>query len=510
MGFVFPSSSKNEENDKLTQYIMQNDVFKNISDIKFKIFQNENELFDFNDNEKLLAGIVFSENSAYNDYTIRMNRTYVPDPTLSPIITVSNLLMNNTEADNYLNYFVPIQLAVDEAILQYKTNSPIHIDANYGGLEININSTKKYSSNAALQCFMFIGCVGGLCLSLPRYITLEKETGIKKTLSLNGVGSFAYYFSWLIITSVMLILLAIVILIQDICFGFLSINNTLFKFGMNILFEFSSLALFMFVSVFFKSSQGLEKFNNYFFTIFMYLPYLLGLEGFLIDIYALDLVLPSIAIFNSYQELYYLDHNKSKISFNFNENSSLLLYIVFLVIAFLFYTIFTVFFDKKFSEENGSLMTRLKMNMSRSSKKSKSNNENMNLSSEKYAQDIEPLETTEKCLVEISDIVKEYDVVKSNVNHDDDDDDDTTPSTISAVDHVNFKVYENEIFGILGHNGAGKSTLINIMTGLIHPNQGNIYYSGQEFFNNKETIRKEFGKLFNTFIYISNFYVIIR
>lgn len=35
-----------------------------------------------------------------------------------------------------------------------------------------------------------------------------------------------------------------------------------------------------------------------------------------------------------------------------------------------------------------------------------------------------------------------------------------------AVDHLSMKIYEGEIFGLLGHNGAGKSTTINILTGL--------------------------------------------
>jgi ABC-2 type transport system ATP-binding protein len=37
---------------------------------------------------------------------------------------------------------------------------------------------------------------------------------------------------------------------------------------------------------------------------------------------------------------------------------------------------------------------------------------------------------------------------------------------ILAVDHINFKVKENEIFGFLGPNGAGKTTTIRMLTGL--------------------------------------------
>jgi lipopolysaccharide export system ATP-binding protein len=42
------------------------------------------------------------------------------------------------------------------------------------------------------------------------------------------------------------------------------------------------------------------------------------------------------------------------------------------------------------------------------------------------------------------------------------------------LDNVNFKINENEIFGMLGPNGVGKSTIFNLITGLIQPNSGKI------------------------------------
>lgn len=48
-----------------------------------------------------------------------------------------------------------------------------------------------------------------------------------------------------------------------------------------------------------------------------------------------------------------------------------------------------------------------------------------------------------------------------------------------ALTNVSFSVKKGEIFGLLGANGAGKTTLINILTGIITPNTGNITYFGQ-------------------------------
>ena len=42
------------------------------------------------------------------------------------------------------------------------------------------------------------------------------------------------------------------------------------------------------------------------------------------------------------------------------------------------------------------------------------------------------------------------------------------------LDHINFKINEGEIFGMLGPNGVGKSTIFNLITGLIKPDSGQI------------------------------------
>jgi ABC-2 type transport system ATP-binding protein len=47
-----------------------------------------------------------------------------------------------------------------------------------------------------------------------------------------------------------------------------------------------------------------------------------------------------------------------------------------------------------------------------------------------------------------------------------------------AVDHVSFTVRQGEILGLLGPNGAGKSTVVNILTGLIEPDRGEIEIFG--------------------------------
>jgi ABC-type branched-subunit amino acid transport system ATPase component len=50
---------------------------------------------------------------------------------------------------------------------------------------------------------------------------------------------------------------------------------------------------------------------------------------------------------------------------------------------------------------------------------------------------------------------------------------------LRAVDHIDFKMYEGEIVGLLGPNGSGKTTLFNCISGLLPMTAGEVYLNGQ-------------------------------
>ena len=50
---------------------------------------------------------------------------------------------------------------------------------------------------------------------------------------------------------------------------------------------------------------------------------------------------------------------------------------------------------------------------------------------------------------------------------------------VVANDGVHFEAAEGEVHALLGENGAGKSTLSNILTGLYHPDEGQIFLGGK-------------------------------
>ena len=50
-----------------------------------------------------------------------------------------------------------------------------------------------------------------------------------------------------------------------------------------------------------------------------------------------------------------------------------------------------------------------------------------------------------------------------------------------AVDQISFQVGRGELFAFLGPNGAGKTTTINMLTGLLKPDAGEVRYHGKRF-----------------------------
>src|SRR5882757_3803478 len=51
---------------------------------------------------------------------------------------------------------------------------------------------------------------------------------------------------------------------------------------------------------------------------------------------------------------------------------------------------------------------------------------------------------------------------------------------IPAVDSVSFTIRPGEILGYIGPNGAGKSTTVKVLTGLIEPTDGEIFFNGRD------------------------------
>ena len=73
--------------------------------------------------------------------------------------------------------------------------------------------------------------------------------------------------------------------------------------------------------------------------------------------------------------------------------------------------------------------------------------------------------------VEVDDLVKDF-------------------SQIRAINHLTFKVKDQEIFGLIGPNGAGKTTSLRIVSTLINPTSGSVKVFGHNVVNDAAKVRR--------------------
>lgn len=67
---------------------------------------------------------------------------------------------------------------------------------------------------------------------------------------------------------------------------------------------------------------------------------------------------------------------------------------------------------------------------------------------------------------------------------------DGTAYRIQALKNINLTIEDGQFIGIIGHTGSGKSTLIQHLNGLMKATEGNIYFHGQDIYENDFDLRE--------------------
>ena len=64
--------------------------------------------------------------------------------------------------------------------------------------------------------------------------------------------------------------------------------------------------------------------------------------------------------------------------------------------------------------------------------------------------------------------------------------------SIRAIDHINAKIEDGHVFGLIGTNGAGKSTFMRMLSGVLKPEEGEILVDGEPVYDNPAVKEKIF------------------
>jgi len=489
IGFVLP---QNNTDEGIIQKVMNNELFtaSNVTSIRFN---SEDEIDNYvNDYHNLLVASVIFQSDDYLKYVIRVNSTSAPDPYTPDIgnyaesrhIAESN---RPTDADKYFSVFAPVQVAVDQAIIRLKTNDDtFSYKLNIGKLgraASNYNGEK--SNSGVIATFVSLIFLAPLMM-IVTYLVKEKERNIKDGLIMAGVHPTIFWLSWEVIYTIIVFVVSIIIVIFFLITKTFSNVNPFILFIALLFYGVSCCSFGFLFTTFFRKSRTAGT--------------VVGLIGFAICVFNIALayfstvakkicafIFSQFAIGSFVYEVDHMRYTYQNLSFKNLFSSDAGVYLGILLINNIIYFALAVLLDNFSVGENARYLFGKK-------KKPEELDSEGQVTYEKDIQEDYNAKNGEKCMVEVSRVHKIFqkNVVESVIE---DGEEKEVVNTVDylAVNDVSFKVYQNEIFAILGHNGAGKSTLLNIMVGLLRATQGDIYFDGSSLSSDLKKIRRDFG-----------------
>lgn len=63
----------------------------------------------------------------------------------------------------------------------------------------------------------------------------------------------------------------------------------------------------------------------------------------------------------------------------------------------------------------------------------------------------------------------------------------------NILKEITFNIKKGEILGIIGKSGAGKTTLLKLLVGYLKPDQGLVFFNGENITKNLRKLRSEIG-----------------
>jgi len=495
IGFVV-----SKKNSDIIKSIINNDIFKG-KKINPIIFENDESLEKFYKSNpcSLIAGIIIDPDMMV--YTLRIDGSSIPDPFIennnnnisSSVkksekklkINISNIFSKNSDflmeqdiyslsrnynSTSYISVFIPLQIAVEEALIKYNLNITLNNTYNIGKLPYSISTNNFSISYKELLFIVLTELIFNFSMYfIMKYILSENENNIKELLLFYGINPLSNLISWFISHMFFIYSLIFIECIIYLIFESFSMKSVLMLFILKIIYSTSIFNIFMGYCSFFKSSKIGFTVNELFFPLISFIYILFYFLPKELNIYGSILFSP-VTMGNALEHLLLME-KRNNLNYNIFKDSNMQKYILMMLWNNFLYFIIVLFIETSNIRNIKKIFT-LKNNL-------KEDEEGSLFIQEKKQKNMEKNSGEQKNFIEIKNINKEYSVEDKK---------------ILALNNISFKIYKNEIFCLLGHNGAGKSSSIKIMTGLLKADNGEVIYDGKEFTENQNDIIKNMGK----------------
>lgn len=445
LGFVLPDDS----DQSIIENIIHNDIFNN-TQIEYIQFKTQDEMIKYNTNinnkEQLFCGIIF-ENKDLLKYTIRLDIKNTENPETSPI---QNIAENNSLLDitsSYLDLYIPIQTAVDEAIIRMKSDDNSFkmkyfigklrgIFSNVSPDSVVLSSLTTYYISLAFMTSVYIITIN---------IVKEKEDNLKDGLLVAGVHPTIFWLSWFIVEGFISLIISMVMTIIIIILNELFSNvNFVVIFSIIFLFSLSACSYGFVFSTFFKKA----KTASVVVLILYIIPYFIAqYTSFMNENISkiLSFIFSTVSLKEILNNLEILKYTYKSINLINIFNTDAGKYLIILTGNTIFYFILALILDNLFSNETSRYLFVPKRRI----KNFQSENE---INYQKDIQEDFNARNNKKCMVEVNHVHKIFN--KRNKSNNDSSNRETKvtqkKNEFLAVNDVSFKVYQNEIFAILG------------------------------------------------------------
>ena len=459
---------KNETNINLNYYLEENE--KNLKNYENFIIYTENEgeiNFDLKIQEKSRFNFNIFNIFKINEFKNVFNYIY-------------SFILKNKNSDTMSNF---------QSLIDKYLSSENNLDYFSNITENSEIKSFKKKYNTGSKGDIYIGFVISLEMTLLSYYLTErmieeKEKKLNDFLERQGISKRKYSLSWFVTYS----LLGILPFVAFMCFGgFFFVWRYHFFLIDLILYMLSIYSVMYF---FFTIISSLKK-GSTIIKVFNFASTLLGAALSLPKtkraVKIIFFLIPNINIYYTTGVFYSISDSKYKHYTNLATKIKYISYLettIFFVVELIFYNCISLFIQS-YKKSGLSFCLYLKSFFCKASRNRNylneqliEGNENNNLIEyETHHQNLSIIEQQKKnennCL-KIIGITKKFGQLK-------------------AVNNFNGELFTNEIFCLLGHNGAGKTTLVNIISGLMDPEEGDILLNGVSLITNKDIVYKNIG-----------------